>query len=163
MSDVPVSVATATEVVQPVVESSSGSVWGYVAGGIALLVLAGFYGYRKINTPEFLIKQVRKRNQKELQKQGIENSEFVVDLDKLLDSVLEYANEHNKKGSDVVKIISPLNDTARIKTPRDMYQAMIYIANDIRDASLAREFKNKSKQVKASSPLMAGLLKRAGI
>ena len=162
MSDVPVSVAKATEVIQPVAESS-GSVWGYVAGGVALLVLAGFYGYKKINTPAFIIKQVRKRNLKEIQKQGIENSDFVLDLDKLLDSVLEYANEHNKKGSDVVKIISPLNDSSRIKTARDMYQSMIYIANDIHDVALAREFKNKSKQVKSSSALMTGLLKRAGI
>ncbi|GAL05524.1 hypothetical protein JCM19237_614 [Photobacterium aphoticum] len=44
-----------------------------------------------------------------------------------------------------------------------MYQSMIYIANEIHDASLARDFKNKAKQVKANSPLMAGLLKRAGI
>ncbi|MGF1714200.1 hypothetical protein [Photobacterium chitinilyticum] len=162
MSDVPASVTKAAEVVQPVVESS-GSVWGYVAGGAVLLVLAGFFGYRKLNTPAFIIKQVRKRNLKEIQKQGIESSEFVLDLDKLLDSVLEYANANKKKGSDVVKIISPLNDTARIKTPRDMYQAMIYISNEIHDAALAREFKNKSKQVKGSSALMTGLLKRAGI
>lgn len=162
MSDVPVSVTEAVEVVQPVVESS-GSIWGYVAGGVALLVLAGIYGYRKINTPTFLINQVRKRNMKELQKQGVENSEFVVDLDKLLDSVLEYANKNKKTGKDVVKIISPLNDTQRIKTPRDMYQSMIYIANEIQDAGLVRELKNKAKQVKGSSALMTGLLKRAGI
>ncbi|MGR5146068.1 hypothetical protein ACQKP8_05930 [Photobacterium alginatilyticum] len=162
MSDVPTSVTKVAEVVQPVAESS-GSIWGYVAGGAVLLVLAGFFGYRKLNTPAFIIKQVRKRNLKEIQKQGIESSEFIVDLDKLLDSVLEYANENNKKGSDVVKIISPLNDADRIKTPRDMYQAMIYICNSINDASLARELKNKSKQVKGSSALMTGLLKRAGI
>ncbi|WP_299014916.1 hypothetical protein [uncultured Photobacterium sp.] len=163
MSDVPTSVAnTATEVIQPVVESS-GSIWGYVAGGVVLLVLAGIFGYKKINKPAFIINQVRKRNQKEIKKLGVENSEFIVDLDKLLDSVLEYANEHKKTGGDVVKIISPLNDTSRIKTARDMYQAMIYIANAINDASLAREFKNKSKQVKGSSALMTGLLKRAGI
>ncbi|PSW07525.1 hypothetical protein [Photobacterium lipolyticum] len=162
MSDVPVSVANAVEVVQPVVESS-GSIWGYVAGGAVLLVLAGFFGYRKMNTPSFIIKQVRKRNLKEMQKQGVENSDFMLDLNKLLDSVLEYANKNNKKGSDVVKIISPLNDSSRIKTPRDMYQSMIYIANEMHDVALAREFKNKSKQVKASSPLMTGLLKRAGI
>ncbi|ELR64397.1 hypothetical protein C942_02577 [Photobacterium marinum] len=163
MSDVPVSVTTtATEVIQPVAESS-GSIWGYVAGGVALLVLAGFFAYKKINTPTFIINQVRRRNQKEIKKLGVENSEFIVDLDKLLDSVQEYAIQNNQKGSDVVKIISPLNDTSRIKTARDMYQSMIFIANAINDANLAREFKNKSKQVKASSALMTGLLKRAGI
>ncbi len=97
MSDVPASVTKAAEVVQPVVESS-GSVWGYVAGGAVVLVLAGFFVYRKLNTPAFIIKQVRKRNLKEIQKQGIESSEFVLDLDKLLDSVLEYANANKKKG-----------------------------------------------------------------
>ncbi|KLV09216.1 hypothetical protein ABT56_03205 [Photobacterium aquae] len=162
MSDVPVSVTAAAEVVQPVAESS-GSIWGYVAGGIALLVLAGIWGYKKINKPAFIINQVRKRNMKEIKKLGIENSDFVVDLDKLLDSVLEFANENGKNGGDVIKLLAPMNDSKRIKTARDMYQAMIYIANEIKDASLAREFKNKSKQVKASSPLMAGLLKRAGI
>ncbi|MGF1699129.1 hypothetical protein L4D09_02255 [Photobacterium makurazakiensis] len=162
MSDVPVSVTNAAEVIQPVAESS-GSIWGYVAGGVALLILAGYFGYKKINKPAFIINQVRKKNRKEMKKQGIENNEFAVDLDRLLDSVLEYATKNNKTGGDVVKIISPLNDTKRIKTPRDMYQSMIYIANEMNDASLVRELKNKSKQVKSSSNLMNGLLKRAGI
>ncbi|PSU32548.1 hypothetical protein [Photobacterium lutimaris] len=162
MSDVPVSVTTAAEVIQPVAESS-GSIWGYVAGGVALLILAGFFGYKKINKPAFIINQVRKRNLKEIKKLGVENSDFVNDLDKLLDSVETYATEKGMKGSDVVKIISPMNDKDRIKTAGDMYQSMIYIANDIKDTSLAREFKNKAKQVKANSPLMAGLFKRAGI
>ncbi|PSW18810.1 hypothetical protein C9I98_15185 [Photobacterium sanctipauli] len=162
MSDVPVSANNAAEIIQPVVESS-GSIWGYVAGGVALLIIAGYFGYKKINKPAFIIKQVRKKNYKEMQKQGVESNEFMVDLDKLLDSVLEYATKHNKTGRDVVSIISPLNDTKRIKTPRDMYQSMIYIANEMNDVSLARELKNKSKQVKSSSNLMNGLLKRAGI
>ncbi|MEZ8092474.1 hypothetical protein ACED51_00185 [Photobacterium swingsii] len=162
MSDVPVSVVSAAEAIQPVAESS-GSIWGYVAGGVALLILAGFFGYKKINKPAFIISQVRKRNLKEMKKQGVESSEFSIDLDKLLDSVLNYANANNKTGNDVVKIISPLNDSDRIKNPSDMYKAMIHIANEMNDVSLAREFKNKSKMVKASSPLMAGLLKRAGI
>lgn len=98
-----------------------------------------------------------------MKKQGVESSEFSIDLDKLLDSVLNYANANNKTGNDVVKIISPLNNADRIKNPSDMYKAMIHIANEMNDVSLAREFKNKSKMVKASSPLMAGLLKRAGI
>ncbi|MGF1682557.1 hypothetical protein [Photobacterium minamisatsumaniensis] len=162
MSDVPVSVTNAAEVIQPVAESS-GSIWGYVAGGVALLILAGYFGYKKINKPAFIIKQVRKKNRKEMKKQGIENNEFSIDLDRLLDSVLEYATKNKKTGGDVVKIISPLNDTKRIKTPRDMYQSMIYIANEMNDTSLVRELKNKSKQVKSSSNLMNGLLKRAGI
>ena len=94
---------------------------------------------------------------------SIENSDFVNDLDKLLVSVQSYAEEQGRTGGDVVKLLSPLNDKERIKTARDMYQSMIYIANSINDTSLAREFKNKSKQVKANSPLMAGLFKRAGI
>ncbi|MCQ1056624.1 hypothetical protein ACQKPX_21140 [Photobacterium sp. DNB23_23_1] len=162
MSDVPVSVTTAAEVIQPVAESS-GSIWGYVAGGVALLILAGFFGYKMINKPAFIINRVRKRNLKEIKKLGVENSDFVNDLDKLLDSVENYATKNGMKGTDVVKIISPMNDSARIKTAGDMYQSMIYIANDIKDTSLAREFKTKSKQVKANSPLMAGLFKRAGI
>ncbi|GAL05525.1 hypothetical protein JCM19237_615 [Photobacterium aphoticum] len=105
MSDVPVSVTNVAEVVQPVAESS-GSIWGYVAGGVALLILAGYFGYKKINKPAFIINQVRKRNLKEIKKLGMENSEFVVDLDRLLDSVLTYANENGKTGGDVVKIIS---------------------------------------------------------
>ncbi|HIF9137566.1 TPA: hypothetical protein ACX6SN_003366 [Photobacterium damselae] len=162
MSDVPVTVVTKAADVLPAAESS-GSVWGYVAGGAILLILAGIYGYRKINTPAFLIKQVRKRNQKEMKKHGVQNSEFMVDLDKLLDSILEYANENKLKGSDVVELIKPLNDKERVKTPKDMYQSMIYIANKVGDTELSRFYKNKSKQVKASSNLINGLLKRAGI
>ncbi|KAB1180434.1 hypothetical protein F6477_08250, partial [Photobacterium damselae subsp. damselae] len=90
-------------------------------------------------------------------------SEFMVDLDKLLDSILEYANENKLKGSDVVELIKPLNDKERVKTPKDMYQSMIYIANKVGDTELSRFYKNKSKQVKASSNLMNGLFKRAGI
>lgn len=162
MSDVPVSVTTAAEVIQPVAESS-GSIWGYVAGGVALLIVAGFAGFKFINKPSFIINRVRKRNLKEIKKLGVENSDFVMDLDKLLDSVENHATKNGMKGTDVVNIISPMNDTARIKTAGDMYQSMIYIANSINDTTLAREFKNKSKQVKANSPLMAGLFKRAGI
>ncbi|MBF7098849.1 hypothetical protein HCX61_04775 [Photobacterium damselae] len=50
-----------------------------------------------------------------------------------------------------------------MKTPKDMYQSMIYIANKVGDTELSRFYKNKSKQVKASSNLINGLLKRAGI
>ncbi|EAR56217.1 hypothetical protein SKA34_02489 [Photobacterium sp. SKA34] len=162
MSDVPESVANVAAVAQPVAESS-GSVWGYVAGGVVLLIIAGIYGYKKINQPAFVIKQVRKKNLKEMKKQGIENSEFMVDMDKLLESMLAYTTENKMKGGDVVTLLKPLNDKDRVKTPKDMYNSMIYIANEIKDVSLAKEFKNKSKQVKSSSALMAGLLKRAGI
>ena len=162
MSDVPESVANIAAVAQPVAESS-GSVWGYVAGGVVLLIIAGIYGYKKINQPAFVIKQVRKKNLKEMKKQGIDNSEFMVDMDKLLESMLAYTTENKMKGADVVTLLKPLNDKDRVKTPKDMYNSMIYIANEIKDVSLAKEFKNKSKQVKSSSALMAGLLKRAGI
>ncbi|WP_305370260.1 hypothetical protein [Photobacterium leiognathi] len=162
MSDVPESVANIAAVAQPVAESS-GSVWGYVAGGVVLLIIAGIYGYKKINQPAFVIKQVRKKNLKEMKKQGIESSEFMVDMDKLLNSIEAYMTENKMKGSDVVTLLKPLNDKERVKTPKDMYNSMIYIANEIKDVALAKEFKNKSKQVKSSSALMAGLLKRAGI
>ncbi|WP_318485918.1 hypothetical protein [Photobacterium leiognathi] len=162
MSDVPESVANIAAVAQPVAESS-GSVWGYVAGGVVLLIIAGIYGYKKINQPAFVIKQVRKKNLKEMKKQGIESSEFMVDMDKLLNSIEVYMTENKMKGSDVVTLLKPLNDKDRVKTPKDMYNSMIYIANEINDIALAKEFKNKSKQVKSSSALMAGLLKRAGI
>ncbi|WP_305813532.1 hypothetical protein [Photobacterium leiognathi] len=162
MSDVPESVANIAAVAQPVAESS-GSVWGYVAGGVVLLIIAGIYGYKKINQPAFVIKQVRKKNLKEMKKQGIESSEFMVDMDKLLNSIEAYMTENKMKGSDVVTLLKPLNDKDRVKTPKDMYNSMIYIANEIKDIALAKEFKNKSKQVKSSSALMAGLLKRAGI
>ncbi|WP_318464216.1 hypothetical protein [Photobacterium leiognathi] len=162
MSDVPESVANIAAVAQPVAESS-GSVWGYVAGGVVLLIIAGIYGYKKINQPAFVIKQVRKKNLKEMKKQGIESSEFMVDMDKLLNSIEVYMTENKMKGSDVVTLLKPLNDKDRVKTPKDMYNSMIYIANEINDVALAKEFKNKSKQVKSSSALMAGLLKRAGI
>lgn len=162
MSDVPESVANIAAVAQPVAESS-GSVWGYVAGGVVLLIIAGIYGYKKINQPAFVIKQVRKKNLKEMKKQGIESSEFMVDMDKLLNSIEAYMTENKMKGSDVVTLLKPLNDKDRVKTPKDMYNSMIYIANEIKDVALVKEFKNKSKQVKSSSALMAGLLKRAGI
>ncbi|WP_318497612.1 hypothetical protein [Photobacterium leiognathi] len=162
MSDVPESVANIAAVAQPVAESS-GSVWGYIAGGVVLLIIAGIYGYKKINQPAFVIKQVRKKNLKEMKKQGIESSEFMVDMDKLLNSIEAYMTENKMKGSDVVTLLKPLNDKDRVKTPKDMYNSMIYIANEIKDVALAKEFKNKSKQVKSSSALMAGLLKRAGI
>ncbi|WP_318446329.1 hypothetical protein [Photobacterium leiognathi] len=162
MSDVPESVANIAAVAQPVAESS-GSVWGYVAGGVVLLIIAGIYGYKKINQPAFVIKQVRKKNLKEMKKQGIESSEFMIDMDKLLNSIEAYMTENKMKGSDVVTLLKPLNDKDRVKTPKDMYNSMIYIANEIKDVALAKEFKNKSKQVKSSSALMAGLLKRAGI
>ncbi|WP_413111400.1 hypothetical protein [Thaumasiovibrio sp. DFM-14] len=162
MSDVPESIATTVDIVQPVVESS-GSIWGYVVGGVAALVVLGFLGYKKLNKPAFIINQMRKRNMKEIKKMGAENSEAALDLDRLLGSVQAYAEEKGMKGTEVVKILAPMNDKKRIKTARDMYHSMVYIATEVNDAALVREFKNKAKQVKASSALMAGLFKRAGI
>lgn len=46
MSDVSTTVEFATQTVQPVVESS-GSIWGYVVGGIVLVVAAGYFGLEK--------------------------------------------------------------------------------------------------------------------
>ncbi len=163
MSDVPESIISgAVETFNPVAESS-GSIWGYVAGGVAVLVLIGFFGYKKINKPAFIINQVRKRTMKSIQEQGGENSEFVEDMDKLLDSVLDYANTNKMSGSQAVKILEPMNDSKRIKSTGDVYKSMIYIAKEVGDVNLSRELTNKSKQVKSNSALMAGLFKRAGI
>ncbi|MGL6053819.1 MAG: hypothetical protein ACRC0O_01000, partial [Vibrio metschnikovii] len=62
MSDI----ATSIDAIQPMVESSSGSIWGYVVGGLVLVVAAGYFGFKKINQPAFVIKQIRKRNRKEM-------------------------------------------------------------------------------------------------
>ncbi|MCX9490843.1 hypothetical protein IG511_18060, partial [Vibrio cholerae] len=90
MSDVSTTVDFATQTVQPVVESS-GSIWGYVVGGIVIVIAAGYFGFRKINKPAFMIKQLRKRNQKEMKKNGVESAEAMNDLDLVLDAVEAYA------------------------------------------------------------------------
>ncbi|EGQ99104.1 hypothetical protein [Vibrio cholerae] len=161
MSDVSTTVDFATQTVQPVVESS-GSIWGYVVGGIVIVIAAGYFGFRKINKPAFMIKQLRKRNQKEMKKNGVESAEAMNDLDLVLDAVEAYATE-KMKGTEMVKLLAPLNDANKIKSASDFYHAMSYIAKSIDNQALAKNLLNKSKQVKSSSALMAGLLKRAGI
>ncbi|MGL4381077.1 MAG: hypothetical protein ACRCTB_08440 [Vibrio sp.] len=162
MSDVSTTVEFATQTVLPVVESS-GSIWGYVVGGIVLVIAAGYLGFRKINKPAFMIKQLRKRNQKEMKKQGVESAEAMGDLDLLLDAVEVYATEKKMKGTEMVKLLAPLNDAKKVKSASDFYHAMSFIAKGIDNPTLAKNLLNKSKQVKSSSALMAGLLKRAGI
>lgn len=154
---------TSIDSIQPVVESSGSSIWGYVIGGIVLVLAAGYFGFKKMNQPAFVIKQLRKRNRKEMQKQGVESAESMADLDLLLDSVQKYATEKKMTGTAMVQLLAPMNDKAKVKSGTDFYHAMAYIAKNIDDAQLARSFQNKSKQVKSSSPLMAGLLKRAGV
>src|SRR5690606_19679525 len=75
---------TSIDSIQPVVESSGSSIWGYVIGGIVLVLAAGYFGFKKMNQPAFVIKQLRKRNRKEMQKQGVESAESMADLDLLL-------------------------------------------------------------------------------
>ncbi|EJL6266803.1 hypothetical protein ACUULL_000034 [Vibrio cholerae] len=162
MSDVSTTVDFAAQTVQPVVESS-GSIWGYVVGGIVIVIAAGYFVFRKINKPAFMIKQLRKRNQKEMKKNGVESAEAMNDLDLVLDAVEAYATEKKMKGTEMVKLLAPLNDADKIKSASDFYHAMSYIAKSIDNQALAKNLLNKSKQVKSSSALMAGLLKRAGI
>ncbi len=85
------------------------------------------------------------------------------DLDLVLDAVEAYATEKKMKGTEMVKLLAPLNDANKIKSASDFYHAMSYIAKSIDNQALAKNLLNKSKQVKSSSALMAGLLKRAGI
>ncbi|MDD1793100.1 hypothetical protein L4D06_02570 [Enterovibrio makurazakiensis] len=162
MSDVP---STAVEVVTTAqtVAESSGPIWPYVVGGIALVIAAGYWGFKRINRPSFIIKQIRRRNLKAMKKQGVESSDATVDLDKLLSAIEEHAIEKNMTGSDMVKLLAPLNDTNRMKSAKDMYLTMQHIARDIGNTRLAGEFKTKSTGVKSNSKLMAGLFKRAGI
>ena len=87
----------------------------------------------------------------------------MADLDLLMDSVQNYAIENKMTGTKMVQLLAPMNDKSKVKSGTDFYHAMAYIAKNINDTQLARNFQNKSKQVKSSSPLMAGLLKRAGV
>ncbi|MGC9423802.1 hypothetical protein [Vibrio sp.] len=157
MSDI----ATSIDAIQPMVESSSGSIWGYVVGGLVLVVAAGYFGFKKINQPAFVIKQMR--NRKAMQKQGMESTEAVADLDHLLDAVQQYAIDNGMSGTAMVQLLAPLNDKSKINSAAGFYHAMAYIAKNINQPQLVKRLQNKSKQVKSSSPLMAGLLKRAGV
>lgn len=165
MSDVPSSLVDSSSAVETVtaIEPSS-PIWPYVVGVLIALAVAGFYIYKYVNRPSFLIKQIRKRNKKAMAKQGIDaNNEAMVDLDKLLSAVEFYALEQKMTGSATVKLLSPLNDQKRIKNAKDMYQTMQNIAKSINNQALANELKQRMAGVKANSRLMAGLFKRAGI
>ncbi|AQM19244.1 hypothetical protein LL266_10345 [Vibrio anguillarum] len=162
MSDTPTTVEYTVETLKPVVESS-GSIWGYVAGGVVLAVVLGYFAFKKLNKPAFVIKQMRKRNRKEMKKHGVESAEAMVDLDLLLDAVQEYATQQAMSGTTMVQLLAPLNDANKMKSAGDFYHSMAYIAKSINNPTLAKTLQNKSKQVRSSSPLMAGLLKRAGV
>lgn len=162
MSDIPSAAVDVAANAQTVAESS-GSVWPYVVGGIALVIAAGYWGYKKVSQPPFIISQIRRRNLKAMKKEGIESSEATIDLDKLLTAIEEHAVENKMSGADMIKLLAPLNDQNRMKSAKDMYLTMQYIAREIGNNRLAGEFKGKSSGVKSSSKLMAGLFKRAGI
>ncbi|WP_245869650.1 hypothetical protein, partial [Vibrio fujianensis] len=132
MSDI----ATSIDAIQPMVESSSGSIWGYVVGGLVLVVAAGYFGFKKINQPAFVIKQMRKRNRKAMQKQGIESTEAVADLDHLLDAVQQHAIDNGMSGTAMIQLLAPLNDKAKINSAAGFYQAMAYIAKNIHQPQL---------------------------
>ncbi len=137
--------------------------WGYSIGGIILVVAAGYFVVKKLNTPKFVIKQIRRRNLKKLKKMGAESTEAMVDLDKLLDSVEAYATKQGMTGSAMTQLLSPLQQASASKSGGSFYKSVAYIAKNIGDTNLANEMQKKSKQVKSGSPLMAGLLKRAGV
>jgi hypothetical protein len=162
MSDVSSNVSTTTQVMQTVIDTLN-SGWGYSIGGVLLVVAAGYFGLKKLNTPTFVVKQIRRRNQKEMKKQGVENTEAMVDLDRLLDAVESYAIKKSMTGSAMTKLLAPLNDVSKTKSGGDFYHSMSYIAKSIDNPTLANALVKKSKQVKSSSALMAGLLKRAGV
>ncbi|PKF50668.1 hypothetical protein [Enterovibrio nigricans] len=162
MSDVPSAAIEVAATAQTAAESS-GSIWPYVVGGIALVVAAGYWGFKRMNKPTFIINQIRKRNLKAMKKAGIESNEATVDLDKLLTAIEEHANTKNLTGADMLKLLNPLNDKGRMQTAKDMYTTMQHIAREIGNTKLAGEFKGKSSGVKSNSRLMAGLFKRAGI
>lgn len=162
MSDVPSTIVDTATTVQTVVEPST-PIWPYVVGVLVALAVAGFVAYKAINRPRFLIKQIRKRNHKAMAKQGIENNEAMVDLDKLLTAIEIYATKQGMTGSQTIQLLAPLNDQQRLKTAKDMYQTMHNIAMSIDNPALANELKQRMTGVKANSRLMAGLFKRAGI
>lgn len=162
MSDVSTNVTHTQQIIHTVFDTLN-SGWGYSIGGILLVVAAGYLGFRKLNTPHFVIKQIRKRNLKEMKKQGAENAEAMNDLDRVLDSVEAYAVKQGMTGAAMTALLAPLKDARSVKSATQFYQSMAHIAKNIGDTGLAGSLLKKSKQVKSSSPLMAGLLKRAGV
>ncbi len=161
MSDVSTNV-TNSPLLQTVLDTLN-SGWGYTIGGILLIAAGGYYGIKKANTPRFVIKQIRRRNLKEMKKLGAENTEVMTDLDQLLDSVESYAIKQKMTGSAMSALLAPLQQSASGQSGKNAYQSMAHIAKNIGDSALAGTLQQKAKQVKTSSPLMAGLLKRAGI
>ena len=161
MSDVPSALDAAVTTLT--IAEPSVSVWPYVLGSVGTLIVAGYFAYKRMSRPSFIIKQIRRRNKKAMKKQGIETSEATLDLDKLLSAIEIYATKERLSGPDTLKLLMPLNDQRRITSAKEMYLTMQHIARDIGDQRLAAELKNKSAGVKSSSKLMAGLFKRAGI
>jgi aspartate ammonia-lyase len=137
--------------------------WGYSIGGIIIVVATGYWVYKKLNTPSFMVKQIRRRNQKEMKKLGTETSEAMNDLDRLLDSVEAYATKKGMTGSAMSQLLAPLQKVNDSKSGINFYPTMVHIAKSVGDNNLANILSKKSKQVKSNSPLMAGLLKRAGV
>lgn len=162
MSDVP-SVVTEIAVTAQTTAEPSTSVWPYVIGVILALILAGYWGYKYMNKPTFIINQIRRKNRKAMKKAGVESNDATIDLDKLLDSLEAHAVKNKLAGSQIVKMLMPLNDQNRMKSAKDMYSTLHFIAREIGDNQLANEFKNKISGVRSNSKLMAGLFKRAGI
>ncbi|MCE0495720.1 hypothetical protein [Vibrio salinus] len=159
MSDITTNVTNTESMVQTVLNTLN-SGWGYSIGGILLVVATGYWGIKKLNTPRFVIMQIRRRNLKEMKKLGTENTEATDDLDRLLSSVERYATQQGMSGTAMSKLLEPLKEA---KNGANFYQSMSYIAKNIGDNGLANTLSKKSKQVKTSSNLMAGLLKRAKV
>ena len=162
MSDVSTNV-TNTETVMQTVLNTLNSGWGYSIGGLIIAIAVGYWVYKKINTPSFMVKQIRRRNLKEMKKMGTESSEAMDDLDRLLDSVEAYATKQGMTGSAMSQLLAPLQNVKDNKSGVSFYHSMAHIAKSIGDNNLANILSKKSKQVKSNSPLMAGLLKRAGV
>ncbi|MGL5335754.1 MAG: hypothetical protein ACRC9R_06365 [Enterovibrio sp.] len=161
MSDIPSSVDVIVSA--ETAAQASVSVWPYVLAVLAVIAIGCYFAYKKLNRPSVLIKQIRKKNLKALEKQGVESNEALADLDRLLTSVERYATKKSLTGTQTLRFLAPLNDKDRIKTAKDMYNALYKIALDVEDQRLAAEFKTRGANVKANSRLMAGILKRAGV
>lgn len=162
MSDIPSSVLEIAATAQTT-SQSSGSIWPYVIGGIAAVVLCGYAGFKFISRPKFILSQIRKRNLKAMKKEGIEENEASLDLNRLLNAIEQHAEEKKLTSADTIKLIMPLNDQNKMTSAKEMYLTLQQIAKEVGDTRLANEFKTKSSGVKSSSKLMVGLLKRAGI
>lgn len=163
MSEVSTNTNAVAEVFYTVLDTMNNG-WGYTFGGLILVAAGGYFAIKKLNTPSFMVKQIRRRNLKEMKKQGVVgNSESMVDLDRLLDSVEAYASKQGMTGSEMSRLLQPLQDSNAGKSGSGFYHTISHIAKNVGDMALATEMQKKSKQVKSNSALMAGLLKRAGV